>query len=73
MNDDTYNTFYKNDDVDPEYDGCFWKATANADGTWTIANFYNKTIQYSIKYASFGCYSAEQNNAALPRLYKLQQ
>ena len=73
VNDDTYNTFYKNDDVDPEYDGCFWKATANADGTWTIANFYNKTIQYSIKYASFGCYSAEQNNAALPRLYKLQQ
>ncbi|MDE6610449.1 MAG: hypothetical protein K2K33_07825, partial [Muribaculaceae bacterium] len=72
-NDDNYNNFYKNDNIDLSHEGCYWKAEKNSDNTWTITNYFNKYIQYSIKYASFGCYRAEQANAALPALYQLQQ
>lgn len=72
-NDDNYNNFYKNDNIDLSHQGCYWKAEKNSDNTWTITNYFNKYVQYSIKYVSFGCYRAEQVNAALPALYQLQQ
>ncbi|MDE6645497.1 MAG: hypothetical protein K2J97_05385 [Muribaculaceae bacterium] len=73
VNDDTYNTYYKNDNIELTHQGCYWKAEKNSDGTWKISNYFNKYVQYSIKYASFGCYAAEQANAALPALYQLQK
>lgn len=54
--------------IDPAY---VWKAECNGD-TWTISNVGSgKWIQYSISYASFGCYDVEQSNSALPSLYVL--
>lgn len=47
-------------------------ATCDSEGRWTIQNVGNgKWIQYSISYASFGCYDVEQSNSALPSLYIL--
>lgn len=54
--------------IDPAY---VWKADCNGE-TWTITNVgASKWIQYSISYASFGCYDVEQSNSALLALYML--
>ncbi len=55
--------------VDPSY---VFKAECNNEGLWTISNVgTGRWIQYSISYASFGCYDVEQSNSALPSLYIL--
>ncbi len=72
----TYTSFNLNDApavtdgaIDPSY---IFTASCNSEGLWTITNVGSgKWIQYSISYASFGCYDTEQANSVLPSLYML--
>lgn len=55
-------------------DNFLWTATANGDGTWSIANVANgKKWYYSSKYSNFAAYDQQSENDSFPSLYILSE
>lgn len=65
-----YNSFNVSETLPAE--GAVWSVEIAQDGAATIKNVAkDKTIYYSLQYASFGCYAADKVNESmvLPKLY----
>lgn len=67
---DNYDSF--NLSAEKPAEGAVWSVSINADKAATITNtLKNKTIHYSTKYDSYGCYAADKitDEMVLPNLY----
>lgn len=71
---DDYDSF--NVSADKPAEGAVWSVNVDAEGQAVIKNVLkNKTIHYSLKYKSYGCYSdaAVTDSMKLPKLCKMRE